>query len=222
MDEQHPCKEQIDKTTYFSRRSLYSKENELVGLLYKNLEHVTYANYSAESAFLGWEAVYAIIEGQLIIGYVTASNSQTDGLNTLKPFLLILGLVLSVSWFGLVIINHKHQKFRYGSIRNLELRLGYEYSRTKALYFCPEDICNEQKLKWKLMGFPVRFLPKIASTWTYRQLVPLSLIILWACLACGISYLYTSVVLFIAGILLLFLPQEKSEERKRRWWQFWK
>jgi hypothetical protein len=87
-------------------------------------------------------------------------------------------------------INHKHQIYRSKAIENRQAVLR-DYYRKLDLNFCDEDICEEQRLKWRLLGIlPVNWIPeligggikvrrRVISTWSYRQLVPIGIIFIW-------------------------------------------
>jgi hypothetical protein len=140
-----------------------------IELLYKNLEHITHANYSAEMAFPYWETLYALIIGQLIIAYF--SNRYHPQL-WLIP---IIGFIFSLSWFLLVIMNHIHSLYRYKNIKNLEEKLEREYkglkhrswSMTLDLGFLPEDIPENDRKSWLSFQkiITIIFYCKLTSTW---------------------------------------------------------
>jgi hypothetical protein len=67
---------------------------------YKNLEFASKAYSVAEGAFPLWEAVFALIVGQILIAYFS-SHMHVDQ----KIGLAFLGLVLSTIWFILVSLN---------------------------------------------------------------------------------------------------------------------
>jgi hypothetical protein len=69
--------------------------------LYRNLEFVSKAYSVAEGAFPLWEAVFALIEGQILIAYFSL-HMHTDQ----KIGLAILGLIISIIWFMLVSLNY--------------------------------------------------------------------------------------------------------------------
>jgi len=76
--------------------------------IYKNLEFVSKAYSVADGAFPLWEAVFALVVGQLLIAYFSpyAHDDQKIGL-------AILGLILSVVWFILVSLNLTSPIFRH-------------------------------------------------------------------------------------------------------------
>jgi hypothetical protein len=74
--------------------------------LYKNLEFVSKAYYVAEGAFPLWEAVFALIEGQILVAYFS-SHVHTDQ----KIGLAFLGLVISIIWFMLVSLNYLNARY---------------------------------------------------------------------------------------------------------------
>ncbi len=149
------------------------------GLIYKNLDHLMFATFSAEPSMLGWETIYALIEGQLIIACLDKFNM----------ILVFAGLLFSFFWLILVDINYKHQVYRSKAIEDMQALLK-DYYKKEGLSFCTEDVCREQKLKWQVLGvMPINLIPefiknipirgRITSTWFYRKIVPIGLIIIW-------------------------------------------
>jgi hypothetical protein len=67
--------------------------NNEIGLIYKNLQYISQATYSAESVMLGWETIYALIEGQLIIAYFDKIQSN---------IIISAGLLFACMWLILV------------------------------------------------------------------------------------------------------------------------
>ena len=148
-----------------------------INLLNENLKHIMHATYSVEPAMLGWETIYALIEGQLIIAYFGNNKNQ---------LIILAGLFFALSWVILVDMNHKHQIYRSKAIENLEAILK-DYYKNADLGFYKQDICAEQKLEWRLLWIlPVKWIPEsmqirriLTSTWTYRKLAPILLILFW-------------------------------------------
>jgi len=70
-----------------------------INLLYKNLEHVSHAYFTAEGIFPYWETVFALIVGQLFIAYFQGIFPSQEIL------LIVFGIVLSFIWFILVSLN---------------------------------------------------------------------------------------------------------------------
>jgi len=158
-----------------------------ITLINENLKHVMHATYSAEPAMLGWETIFALIEGQLIIAYFDCKNNSPQ-------YIALFGLILSFSWLLLVSINHMHQDYRSKVIKYLEADLKKCYHDEMGLNFWSEDICKDQRAKWWLLGvLPIEWIPEdwprnlkplplrkwVTSTWTYRFLIPLILTLGW-------------------------------------------
>jgi len=173
-------------------------KKDKIDLLYKNLQHITHANYSAEMAFPYWETLYALIIGQLIIAYfqTTAFITLYSWRGSARSLISFIGFVFTFSWFILVILNHIHSQYRYEKIRDLEKSLDGEYRTFKLdtdqsiacnLKFIPEDITKDDRETWlsikKIVDTILYCKPK--STWVYRKLLPLILSLVWICLFCS-------------------------------------
>lgn len=166
-------------------------KKDKIELLYKNLQHITQANYSAEATFPYWETLYALIIGQLIIAYFQAGKPTFTLFNIVGPRLLIsiVGLVFSISWVVLVILNYIHSLYRYENIRELEKNLDLEYRTLKYgdnseacdLKFLSEDITDDDRKIWlsgkKILDTFMYANP--TSTWLYRKMLPILLTIIW-------------------------------------------
>ncbi|VVB64126.1 Uncharacterised protein [uncultured archaeon] len=124
--------------------------------LYKNMEFALNAYSVAEGAFPLWEAVFALIVGQIIIAYF-GSHMHVDQ----KIGLAFLGLILSSIWFILVSLN------RLNAVHINEKMLKIQdYLRTsdpQTLFIWP----------WPKQDNPLK------STWLYRRILPGVMILAW-------------------------------------------
>jgi hypothetical protein len=153
--------------------------------LYKNLEFASKAYSVAEGTFPLWEAVFALVVGQLLVAYF---SSQVH--NNQKLGLAILGLILSIVWFILVSLNYLNAKFI--DERMLKLR---DCLKTCDTFIWPWPDENDKE-KWTSWVVLTGQLPKqvkesksdsqldkesqiLKSTWLYRKALPAILILVW-------------------------------------------
>lgn len=130
------------------------------GMLYKNLNYISYAYYSSEGIFPFWESVYALIVGQLIIAYFAV------GYDIGKILIDFAGIIFSVCWYRIVNLSWKYSEDRVNKIKKIERELKEIYENN-GLNF------HEGSPK------PVQEKGKLDSTWFYRRLLPRLLISFW-------------------------------------------
>jgi hypothetical protein len=164
--------------------------------IYRNLEYVSKAYFSAEQVFPFWEAAFALIIGQIFIAYF---NPQLC--NSQKIWLASLGAILSIIWFILVSLDylnaaHMDRKMqglcrRYNDI--LEESSGKDKAdstkgKQDSLFIWPWPN-SKDKQKWTLKVILTGHLPDeenqvcigdlLKSTWFWRKILPLLLCIYW-------------------------------------------
>jgi hypothetical protein len=156
--------------------------------IYKNLEFASKAYSVAEGAFPLWEAVFALVVGQLLIAYFSSHvhNDQKIGL-------AILGLILSTVWFILVGLNYLNAKFIDRKMLKLRDCLNACDASTTFIWPWPDKIDKE---KWTLWVILTGQLPEqerrsksdsqldkksqiLKSIWIYRKALPSILILVW-------------------------------------------
>jgi hypothetical protein len=159
--------------------------------IYKNLEFASKAYSVAEGAFPLWEAVFALVVGQLLIAYFSSHvhNDQKIGL-------AILGLILSTVWFILVSLNYLNAEFIDGKMLKLRDCLNGLNACDTFNWPWPDKI---DKKKWTPWIVLTGQLPEqergsksdsqldkesqiLKSTWIYRKALPAILILVWLCL----------------------------------------
>ncbi len=96
-------------------KKLSDEDKEKLERLYKNLDHISKVYLHYETTILSWEAIYALVVGQLIIAYV--------GLRELSTFgwaIIIAGFFLSLCWALWEISTLSKAKQRVQDIEYLE------------------------------------------------------------------------------------------------------
>ena len=168
-----------------------SKDCNEISLLYKNLDFISKSYYSAEGIFPFWESAYALIVGQLLIAYFQMPLS--DESNIFKKIILIIsGIIFSLFWYRLVSMNRQHAKYLDKTMKHLEFRMNQEYEKNRSKFygeskkqkideFKCENVITSFQYNWNWFINAELFPKKDAriSTWYFRRLLPLSLIILW-------------------------------------------
>jgi len=175
-----------------------ARKNRRIDLLYKNLGHVSNAYNAEESIFPLWESAFALIIGQLFIAFFDKGASRY-----LMP-LAFLGLTLSIFWLALVSLNLKNAQHVVGQIEDLHKSLADELHSLNLEFVkpWPED---EGKKNWCWLGnillgskpkcmvkseakgrttsdrpMVSRFIDLSKSTWIWRRMLPVLLIISWS------------------------------------------
>jgi hypothetical protein len=169
-----------------SEKTTKSKDENRTNLLYKNLEFISNAYYSAEGIFPFWESAYALIVGQLLVAYFQREQSY-------NPVLIIFsGLVFSFLWYRLVTLNRQHAKYLDHTMKHLEFKLIQEY-RKCGLEFYTESFPESLPGGFSSYGNKIKYFkyefgcfaelwPKkeaLKSTWYFRRMLPLILFFLW-------------------------------------------
>lgn len=175
------------------------KECDEIELLYDNLEFISKAYYSAEGIFPFWESAFALIVGQILLAYFEKGQHN--------PILILCGLIFSFFWFRLVSLNRQHAKYLAYTMKSLEFKLIQKY-RKKGLKFYTESppenfsLCENRVDFFRLNASSFAELrPTKAwkSTWYFRRILPLSLILLWMCIivyevVCNLPFLSTNLM----------------------------
>jgi len=162
------------------------KKCDNIDLVYRNLEFISKAYYSAEGVFPFWESAYALIVGQLLIAYFQKETSLINN------FLVISsGLIFSFFWYRLVSLNRQRAIYLAYTMKHLEFKLIQEYNKKKLKFYTespPKNFSsygNKVKYFESNMGLFAELLPNRGawkSTWYFRRILPLSLIFLWVTL----------------------------------------
>lgn len=190
-----------DLTADDSQKTNGLKDCDETNLLYKNLDFISKAYYSAEGIFPSWESAYALIVGQLLIAYFQMKWNAENFFG--RTILIITGLAFSFLWFRLVSLNRQHAKYLDHTMKHLEFKLIQKY-RKSGLEFNTESspknfsLCGNKikyfELDYQLFGELWPFPKAWKSTWYYRRLLPLLLIFLWLCLM--VQFLITAMITF--------------------------
>jgi hypothetical protein len=151
--------------------------------LIKNLEFISKAYSAAEGAFPLWEAVFALVEGQILVAYFS-SHMHTDQ----KIGLAFIGLSISIIWFMLVSLNYLNARYIKEKMDKLHSCLSvYEPS----MPFVWPWASDKDKLNWNWGDIIRGRLPQseskqgnnnraiFRSTWIYRKALPIILAATW-------------------------------------------
>lgn len=140
-----------------------------IELLYKNLEHISNAYFSGEQIFPLWEAIYALIVGQLLVAFFTGTEY--------KELIAVAGLIFSLTWFMVVYLSYFHARNRTIKMEDLEGILESEYEKIKLKLPGNGNFkFHKIKLSKENRGIP---LGPILRTWLWRVCAPIPIIILW-------------------------------------------
>ncbi|MGD0954119.1 MAG: hypothetical protein ABR985_17295 [Methanotrichaceae archaeon] len=151
--------------------------------LYKNLEYVSQAYYVAEGAFPLWEAVFALVEGQILVAYFS-SHMHTDQ----KIGLAFIGLIISIIWFMLVSLNYLHASYINEKMDKLHRCLSVFEPSMPFVWPWAND---NDKINWNWGDIILGRLPQgelkqgnnnraiFRSTWIYRKALPIILAATW-------------------------------------------
>jgi hypothetical protein len=151
--------------------------------IYKNLEFVSKAYSVAEGAFPLWEAVFALIVGQILVTYFSINENHYQ-----KIMIALLGVILSFAWLYLVGLNYLNAD--HINKKMLILRDILSKCSTSTPFIWPWPI-KEDKENWNLMAIITGQLPEqprtsiatlIKSTWVWRKILPGILLLFWVVL----------------------------------------
>jgi hypothetical protein len=142
-----------------------------IELLYKNLDHISNAYFSGEQIFPLWEAIYALIEGQLLVAFFT-------GCEEYRGLIVIVGIIFSCTWFVVVYLSSFHSKNRTDKMEDLEDILGSECDRIR-LKLPGNGNFKFYKIKLSKQNKGGFLKGCLLSTWFWRKFVPILIIILW-------------------------------------------
>jgi hypothetical protein len=151
--------------------------------IYKNLEFASKAYSVAEGAFPLWEAVFALIVGQILVTYFSINENHSQ-----KIVIALLGLILSFSWLYLVGLNYLNADHIAKNM--LILRDLFSACTTSTPFIWPWPI-EKDKEKWNLMAVITGRLPEqprtstatlMKSTWIWRKILPGILLLFWIAL----------------------------------------
>lgn len=146
-----------------------------IDLIYKNLDHLSKAYFSAEQIFPLWEAVYALIVGQLLVAFFTGHKEYREEI-------AVAGIIFSSIWFLVITSSHFHSKDRTNKMEDLEDILEIEYNKIR---FKLPGNSNFKFYKIKLNEHKSRNFSKTSklySTWFWRKCAPLLIFVLWVIL----------------------------------------
>ena len=86
--------------------------------LYKNLDHISKAYLATESVILAWEAIFALVVGQLFIAYTELCDTQRN--EFFGSLIVLVGFILSMFWFALFVKSQHYQRDRVNKMKKLE------------------------------------------------------------------------------------------------------
>lgn len=92
--------------------------NSSIDNLYKNLDHISKAYLSTESVILAWEAIFALVVGQLFIAYIGLHDIQRN--ESFGSLIVLIGFILSIFWFALFVKSQHYQRDRVNKMNKLE------------------------------------------------------------------------------------------------------
>ena len=92
--------------------------NSSIDNLYKNLDHISKAYLSTESVILAWEAIFALVVGQLFIAYVGLDDAKRNEI--FGSLIVLVGFILSISWFASFVKFRHYQRDRVNKMIKLE------------------------------------------------------------------------------------------------------
>jgi hypothetical protein len=151
--------------------------------IYKNLEFVSKAYSVAEGAFPLWEAVFALIVGQILVTYFSINGTHWQ-----KMVIALLGLIFSFAWLYLVGLNYLNAD--HINKKMLILRDLLSACSTSTPFIWPWPI-EKDKENWNLMAVITGRLPEqprtstatlMKSTWVWRKILPGILSLFWIAL----------------------------------------
>jgi hypothetical protein len=143
-----------------------------IDLIYKNLDYVSKAYFSTEQIFPLWEAIYALIVGQLLVAFFTGCKGYREEI-------AVAGIIFSSIWFLVIKFSHFHSKDRTKKMEYLEDILEIEYNKIR-LKLPGNSNFKFYKLKLNEQK-SIDFLKtsRLYSTWFWRKCAPFLVFILW-------------------------------------------
>jgi hypothetical protein len=120
------------------------REERTTDLLYRNLDHVSSAYFTAEGVYPFWESVFALIVGQLFIAYFSQEVDLLSPLCVIGPifwscqalgmgwYLVGLGAIVSLIWFILVSLNQQYALHLVEQMEYMEGRLQSQLEKPSA------------------------------------------------------------------------------------------
>lgn len=142
-----------------------------IDLLNKNLEYISNAYFSGEQIYPLWEAVYALITGQLLLAFFTQNpHSTRSGYGFFIP---VIGIVFSLAWAKVISISHSHSVDRNKKMIDLQNDLEKEYN--KVWRILGNSDFNFTKLGLKNQAEKSMY----NSTWWWRKITPIGITIFW-------------------------------------------
>lgn len=203
--------------------------SERIDLLYKNLEHVSAAYFTAEGVYPYWEAAFAIIIGQIFIAYYGQGSCASQ-----QIYLAFFGVVLSLIWFLLVSLNLQYAIYIEGRARVLQNMLKNEYEKNgfRTLEFIEPWV--KDKLNWSVGNIFWGTVPDgeeetksqwfatlLKSTWFYRRALPFMLLMIWiSVLPWGKLILCAMILIILLIFTFFFTPTKRRDatiEATQRW-----
>ena len=164
-----------------------------INRLYKNLEYISRAYFSTESLFHGWEAIYALVIGQLFIAFFTKEETMMHQ----RLIIASVGFMFCFIWFILSSVSWQLSTYRFNVMKLLQKGIRDEYKDTYEFFpesplLGIEDIDCSYQLQNKIRCFDIKlrnvfdglFSRKaLKATWFYRRVLPFILAIFWSYLA---------------------------------------
>ena len=136
-----------------------------IELIYKNLEYISRAYFSAEQIFPLWEAIYALIAGQLLVAFFTVKHTDFRG------SIAIAGMIFSVFWFLVINTSFTYSRERVKKFGKLEMILEAEYNKIR--------LKLPRNSNFKFYGLMSSSKKSMLKTWSLRKLTPATIFALW-------------------------------------------
>jgi len=155
-----------------------------IELLYKNFDSISHAYFSGEQIFPLWEAVYALIEGQLLVAFFTANNGNG------KILIAFTGIIFSFIWFKVITLSFHYSRYRSENLLELEDILEKEYNKIR--FKLPG---NSNFKFYKIVSKPKKkgLRMYLSTSWLWRRGTPVIIIVVWLILA-AISHYHFSML----------------------------
>ncbi len=172
-------------------------------ILYKNLDHISKAYLSTQSEIIAWEAIFALVVGQIFLAFIQLNDDQRTGM--IGSVVIILGSIFSLIWFAVFPKTQHYQRDRVRKLKKLEERI--------------------RRIDPEFLGYshPDKDVGKIKA-WHILKIIPVIFSIIWIFLSImypnkqHTTYIITlgiTVICFIAiWIFILCL----YEDWIKKWW----